>query len=446
LRRELAIAVPSPVVPQRAPVASTSGESVVFPFLYETLVQIDCRGKARPGLAEAWRPEEDGRVWTFRLDRRARFWDGALVTAADVARGLLAADGPAAGITHVGVRDEHTLSLRFERAHREVPPLVGDPDLSVTGPRYGDWPLGSGAYRPAAPGDTAGTDGDGDVIVALPREGSRPPLRFTVRPGADGRDLLDEGADLLVTRDAAVIDYAGLRPELEISPLEWDRTYVLLSPTRARALTRGEDVAEGLPVVLIDRLARDAVKGGARPHGSAGWWEDLKACRASRVRLAELPLRPAPAAYRTGTRRLAYREGDETARQLAGRLVALVAGSEDDVVANLAAAIPGLRGAAGALHAVALPDSAFAAALHDGSAFLYMVGMSIRVFDECRAVESLARRAPWLPLGSLDPQRLLVPLIDTRSYLVARGPMPPIYISWDGSLRVGATGAAVEAR
>jgi hypothetical protein len=360
-RREIAVGVTHPVVPQRAPVASNPGESLVLPFLYETLVDIDCGGQALPALAEAWRSEADGRVWTFRLDPRARFWDGAPVTATDVARGLLAAGGPPAGVTHVGVRDEHTVSLHFERAHREVPLLVGDRDLSVTAPRrYGDWPVGTGAYRPAPSEDTLGTDGERDEIVALPREGSsRPPLRFIVRPGVDGRDLLDEGADLLVTRDAAVIDYAGLRPELEISPLEWDRTYVLLSPTRARAVTRGEDVAEGLPVALLGRLARNAVKGGARPYGSASWWEAREACPASRARLAELPLRPAPAAYGTGTRRLAYLEGDAVAGQLAGRLVALVAGSEREAVTDLAAAIPGLPEAAGALHAIALPDSAF---------------------------------------------------------------------------------------
>jgi hypothetical protein len=70
----------------------------------------------------------------------------------------------------------------------------------------------------------------------------------------------------------------------------------------------------------------------------------------------------------------------------------------------------------------------------------------MKVFDECRAVEMLARRAPWLPLGSLESHRLLVPLIDTRPYLVTRGPMPPIYIGWDGALRVSAPAAGVEER
>lgn len=448
--RELTIAVSHPVAPERAPVASNPAESLVFPLLYETLVHVDCQGEARPGLAEGWRSEEDGRVWTFRLDPKARFWDGAPVTAADVALGLLAAGDPPPGITHVGVRDERTLSLRFERTYREVPAWLGDPALSVTGPRrYGDWPLGSDAYRPAATSDSPGADDLRDEIVALPREGSsRPMLRFAVRPGIDGRDLLDEGADLLVTRDADVIEYVGLRPELEISPLAWDRTYVLLSPTRARALARGEEVAEGLPATLLGRLARDAVKGGVRPHGSGGWWKALDACRVSRARLAELPSRPPPAAYHTGRhpRRLAYREGDEAARQLAGRLVALVAGPDGEVVGDLAAAIPGLREAVGALGAVALPDSAFAAALHDGSAFLYVIGIPMMVFDECRGVESLARNAPWLPLGSLDPYRLLVPLIDTRPYLVTRGQMSPIHVGWDGALRFEPPAAEVEER
>lgn len=449
--RELAIAVAHPVAPEQAPVASNPGESLVFPFLYETLVRIDCRGAARPALAESWSAEEGGRVWTFRLHPQARFWDGAPVTAADVALGLLAAGDPPAGITQVGVRDERTLALRFERAHREVPALVGDPALSVTGPRaYGEWPLGSHAYRPAAAPDSLGSDGLGEEIIAVPREGSaRPRLRFAVRPGADGRDLLDEGADLLVTRDAAVIDYVGRRPELEISPLGWDRTYVLVSPTRARGLARQEDVAQGLPVALLEQLARDAVKGGARPHASEGWWrDDVDECRVVRTRLAERKSRPALAAYRAdaGPRRLAYPEGDETARQLAGRLVALAAGTEGAADGGLAAAIPGLRASGGSLQAVAMTDSAFEAALHDGSAFLYVVGMPMRVFDACRAVESLSGRAPWLRVGSLDLHRLLVPLIDARPYLVTRGQMPPIHVGWGGALRFESPANEVEER
>ena len=71
-----------------------------------------------------------------------------------------------------------------------------------------------------------------------------PGIRFLVASG-DPRDLLDAGADLLLTRDPATLDYAATLPHFQSVPLAWQRTHVLLStrivPPRHRRCPRTHD-------------------------------------------------------------------------------------------------------------------------------------------------------------------------------------------------------------
>jgi oligopeptide transport system substrate-binding protein len=58
--------------------------------LFEPLVRLDARTlQPKPALAERWEFNHDQSVWTFHLDRRARWHDGRPVVAADIRRGLL---------------------------------------------------------------------------------------------------------------------------------------------------------------------------------------------------------------------------------------------------------------------------------------------------------------------------------------------------------------------
>jgi oligopeptide transport system substrate-binding protein len=58
--------------------------------LFEPLVRLDPRTlHPVPALAERWQTNADQSVWTFHLDRRARWHDGRPVVAGDVRRGLL---------------------------------------------------------------------------------------------------------------------------------------------------------------------------------------------------------------------------------------------------------------------------------------------------------------------------------------------------------------------
>lgn len=58
--------------------------------LFEPLVRLDARTlQPKPALAATWETNADQSVWTFHLDRRARWHDGKPVLAADIRRGLL---------------------------------------------------------------------------------------------------------------------------------------------------------------------------------------------------------------------------------------------------------------------------------------------------------------------------------------------------------------------
>lgn len=53
-------------------------------LVYDTLIRIDLKTQAYPGLADEWSVAEDGRTWTFKLNPGAKWHDGAPVTAEDV--------------------------------------------------------------------------------------------------------------------------------------------------------------------------------------------------------------------------------------------------------------------------------------------------------------------------------------------------------------------------
>jgi len=82
-RDTVMLAVTDAVDPRHAPLPRNDAERLVFGQLYESLIRVDCQGRALPGLAAAWE-QAPGDRWAFTLRDNARFWDGAPVTARDV--------------------------------------------------------------------------------------------------------------------------------------------------------------------------------------------------------------------------------------------------------------------------------------------------------------------------------------------------------------------------
>ena len=140
--------------------------------------------------------------------------------------------------------------------------------------------------------------------------------------------------DLLLTRDPAALDYAATLPHFQSVPLAWQRTYVLLTPRRARS---SPTLSEDQRRVLAD----DAVRGEAQGARGPFWWQALPDCKAA----------PSPPSSRPSpTTRVVYDASDGAARDLAERLVGL--GSVRTfrrVLAGLVGARPGPRATAWAL-------------------------------------------------------------------------------------------------
>ena len=423
------VALTDAVDPAHAPHPSNDSERLLFRQLYETLIRVDCQGRVQPGLASSWRLDASGRTWIVTLRETARFSDGTPVTTSDVLA-IWTGSGnelrPQVGRhieSAVPVNDRVVgITLRDELA--ETPMALADTDLAVAKRARGSrWPLGTrfteireDRARPSGyPGRavisvTARVAGAADLASAI---------RFVVAPDGDPRDLLDEGVDLLVTRDSAALDYAATLPRFESVPLTWQRTHVFVSPWRTRtARVPSADARQA--------LADDAVRGEAQGAESASWRRALANCELARPQPQD---QPAPS-----TGRIVYQLGDDAARDLAERFVGLATGGGSEAGEILTMLVPG-RPSRTFRRATGLTGEALQSALESGVDTGYLVSLDRRAFDACRELEALIGRARWL-----DPASI-VPLVDTRLRAVARRGRSGVTVEWDGGLVISGMGA-----
>jgi hypothetical protein len=445
----ITVATLDPVTVGHAPWPQNDGERLVFRHLYETLLRVDCRGSVYPGLAESWSPGgRDDRVWRFTLRDGASFWDGVPVTAADVVAawtgGAAEELALAAGIDSIRVESPRRLAVFLDRPHGEVPRLFADPEFAVARsaePR--GWPQGSVPEGIESGGPADLDQLDRGELRLRPPSAEWPIIWFLQFPGADARDVLRGGYDVLVTSDRSAVDYAAPQPSYVSIPLPWDRTYVLFSTTRVRELRTGGEPGV-LSTDLLEALARDAVRNDARGHESPAWWNDLTGCGGLSPMAGILPRIP-PGAYRTsGAKRIVYPEADPVARDLADRIVALasegVVASQE--AASLTAAVPGLTSANDLLLTAGLAGDKLEASLRYGEEFAYIVPLPRIVLDPCFAARKLTSRVEWLAPHLLDLTASLLPLVDTRRHVVAAREQIGLYLDWDGTVLISSRHAA----
>jgi hypothetical protein len=401
----LTLIVDDQVEASRAPVPSRFGERIAFGHFYQTLIQVDCSGQVRPGLAAAWQADEDGSLWRFELSQEAVFSDGSRVTAAAVAaswsRDAVRGPQPWAGTIEesVIVLGDRTLAVKLDRRHATVPPIFAHPGLAVRGQALDDggWPVGSGPFVPIR--TTAGSV-SARVSGAMGRDAIGTLLMRWAGP--DPRDAIDQGFDVVVTRRPAVSAYASADGTARVLPLAWDRVYVLVVPAR-----RAQPSAF-VTVPLAEDLAAAALGADARKSPGRYWWDDVTC--------------PLPATVhettRSPVRRIVYRKDDAVGRGLAERFVALVA-------SGLLVQVVGEEASGPRPVAVGLEPGVFAEALRVGADLGYVLHIDRAVLDGCQAARSLVRAAPW-------PARL-VPLVDTRAHLVIRRLSDRVVVAWDGA-------------
>src|SRR5690348_16514190 len=149
----VSLATTAPVDWAHVPIPTNPAERLAFAQLYQTLIDVDCEGHARPALAASWALDATRTHVTLSLRRDAMFWSGKPVTADDV----LAAWRMTAGRSTASARlaraiaggttaiDEHTLIISLPDTAWMV---LASPALAVYEQQAtARWAEGSGPYR-----------------------------------------------------------------------------------------------------------------------------------------------------------------------------------------------------------------------------------------------------------------------------------------------------------
>jgi hypothetical protein len=399
-----------------APHPSNESERLLFRQLYETLIRVDCLGRAVPGLAESWRLDTDERTWIVTLRENARFSDGSPLTANDV-RASWTRDGIGDELRRdvnrvvrsiVAVNDRD-LAITLVRHRADAPMALAHPDLAIAKRVVASpWPLGT---RPGWMAVNAQGPGRATTAVTLAND-NVPAIRFLVASG-DPRDLLDQDVDLLLTRDPAALDYAATLPQFQSVPLAWRHTHVLLTPGRSRT-------SPSLSPESRQVLADDAVRGEARGAQEPFWWHSVSDCE-----VVPLP----PRSQFSPIPRIVYDADDGAARDLAERLVGLVRATGPAARVFLDVLLPD-RPRRTYQRATGLTPEALAVALRRGADAAYVLSVNGRPVEPCREVQAIMDGAPWL-----DPQTI-VALVDVRLQAIVRRGRSGATVDWDGGMLI----------
>jgi hypothetical protein len=415
------VALTEPIDPSHAPYPSNESERLLFRQLYETLVRVDCNGQVRPGLASSWHLDPSGRTWIVTLRENARFSDGTPVTPTDVRtswgrEGL--PDELRAGVRRlvesIVPLDDRTLAITLRSQRVDMPLALAHTDLAIARPLADSpWPLGTRPERTAPAVDTPSAITNSTITL---EPDSTVPLRFVVAR-SDPRDLLDREVDLLLTRDPAAIDYAATLPHFQSVPLAWQRTQVFIAPGRTPTTPPLAEPAR-------QSLAEDAVRGEARGAIGPFWWQLLQHCEIA-------PFQPRKQASLVP--RVVYDASDDTARDLAERLVGLARTSEPAATAILDALLPG-RPRLAFQRATGLTGEPLAAARRRGTDAGYIVAVDKHPVAPCRDIQVLTESVRWL-----DPETI-VPLVETRLHAIVRRGRSGIVAEGDGGLLIAGSG------
>jgi hypothetical protein len=357
-----------PVDRSRVYQPSNDSEQLLFRSISQNLVRLDCQGQLRPELAQSWSADTAVRVWNFTLNDTALAVLGSLGSADRVADSLRLRLQilPGTGIDSISA--EGNRQLRVVLGGDSIPRVLADPALAL---------VDSALLDRAEKGE----------IISLPARPGRPGIEFWLSSG-EPRDMLDRGVDLLVTRNSELIEYAQSRTQFTTIPLPWTRTYLLVQPTPAEQLNR----------MSLDpqALARDVVHADARAAAIPPWLGEATTC----------PTPPSgPTTVRTS--RIAYQLGDDVARALAERIVAV--------------APPGTS-----LRSLGLSPAELVSHLQQGLEVGYVVSVPSRPLIPCRYA------------GVLPSTARIEPLIETRAHAIVRNGVLPLTVDWDGTVRLAA--------
>jgi hypothetical protein len=387
---QLRVALTHLVDPQRAPVPANASERLLFSQLYQSLVEVDCRGEVLPELAESWTMLENGRVWEFRLRAGPRLWDGTAVTPHTVMQSWAERSLSIMGMYAMG---ERVLRVELSSPAADVRSFA-DPAFAIARRIPGrPWPIGSGAFHV----DTASMPGTVRIT-----SGQRV-IDFVRVQTADARSALDARMDAVITQEAAAVAYAEASAAYVAAPLPWSRTYVLVSSGSASAdspLTRE-----------VFELTRDAVRADVRAAQPPFWWSDPVCQDGAGIASAVAVQRAV----------IAYPRGDAVAQGIAERIAA-VSWPISRAPEWLRRLLPPNYPALGAPTAVGLDETTLQSWLRWQRAMALVISVPRSMPADCR-------------LLMLPNEGAITPILDVREHLIHRRNLGRIAVLGGGTVR-----------
>ena len=143
--------------------AAGSGQNVILPFLFDTLLFRDADNSYQPYLAQTWDIEDGGKTITFHLNPAAKFQDGTPVDAEAVVFSFEYAksQGPTAvvnsglsDVEKIEALDAQTVRFTFKQPSATFFGTISTPYAGIVSPKaieeegdqFGQKPVGSGPY------------------------------------------------------------------------------------------------------------------------------------------------------------------------------------------------------------------------------------------------------------------------------------------------------------
>ena len=264
--------------PHRRRLRSRTAPPVAAANNFDTLIRLDCEGRPIPGLASSWTRDSTGSVWTFVLP------DSTAPGALDLASAWNSSDSASAVLEVSGVKeavpdDERQLVVTLEHPSGVGPVIFADHSLGLRASR-----------RHAV---------------------DRGPAHRRARRARSGRSSRPTCSSPAIP---TVLDYASKRPGTVLTPLPWDRVYVLLHGARGSAAAPSSSPRTRPPSGRSSPATRCPSE--ARPAKPPYWWSDLASCSDSATRV---PMETGATSQVT----IGYLASDPAARALAERIVAL---------------------------------------------------------------------------------------------------------------------------
>lgn len=138
--------------------AIQSGVATAVPGsqLFASLLLVDDKWKFHPYLADSWEKSEDGKVYTFKLNKTAVFHDDKPITSEDVAFSIMTVKenhpfgkSMYANLEAVETPDPHTVVVKFSQPNPALLLEVSTPALLPILPKhiYSEGPIRSSAYN-----------------------------------------------------------------------------------------------------------------------------------------------------------------------------------------------------------------------------------------------------------------------------------------------------------